>query len=63
MTQTIKTQVALIAQSLARVKKDVEGLVTFKEFAPVQKIVYGFVGLILVAVGSAIIGLVVMGVK
>lgn len=61
------TQIALIASDVNYIKGDVQEIkstlkssyVTTDQFEPVKKIVYGLVGLILVAVVGALLALVV----
>lgn len=65
-TKNENTTLALIKQDISYVKEDVRdikstlssGYVTYKEFEPVRKVVYGLVTLILLGVGGAILGLV-----
>jgi hypothetical protein len=60
------TQIAVMANDLGYVRKAVDNLndkidsnyVTKEMFAPIQKIVYGLVGLILIAVVGAIMTLI-----
>lgn len=62
-----ETQLAVIATDIGYIKKAMDKLdskvsshyVSKEEFEPVKKIVYGLVGLILVAVAGAILGLVI----
>lgn len=61
----LKTGIAEFKSEFKEEIKDIKNtvdknLVTKNEFAPVQKIVYGLVSLILVAVITAIIGLVII---
>ena len=63
-----ETTIALMAQDIRYIKEDVTEIklklekdyVTREEFEPIKKVVYGLIGLILVAVVSAIIGLVII---
>jgi len=55
----MKIELALLKQRVDDICKDIEGFVTLKEFAPIQRIVYGTVGLILTGVALAIIKLVI----
>jgi hypothetical protein len=62
------TKLAVIANDIAYMKNDIhdikanvqQGYVTKDEFEPIKKIVYGLVGLILVAVVGALLSLVVI---
>ena len=64
---TEKTDIAVIKSNMLDIKEDVRDIkekleknyVTQDQFEPVKKIVYGLVGLILVAVVGALIGLVI----
>ncbi len=51
----MKIELALLKQTVDTIVKDMEHLVTDKEFAPIQRIVYGFIGLILIAFGTAVV--------
>ncbi len=61
-------EAALIKKDLEYIKRQVDGInrriesnyITRVEFQPIQKLVYGMVGLILVSVVGALISLVVM---
>lgn len=63
-----ETTIALMAQDIKYIKEDVTEIklklekdyVTREEFEPIKKVVYGLIGLILVAVVSALIGLVII---
>jgi len=56
----IATKIDYIQRDVAEIKEKLEkDYVTRDEFDPVKKIVYGMVGLVLVAVVSALIALVV----
>lgn len=65
--QSDETQLALLQQDVAYIKTAVEKIdtkvsshyVSRDEFEPIKKIVYGLVGLILVAVVGALVSLVV----
>lgn len=67
-TGVTETKLAIIANDISYIKRDVadiktnveHGYVTKDEFEPVRKLVYGLVGIILVAVVGALVGLVVM---
>lgn len=67
--ESLETKVALIAKDISYMKDKVDDVdvklsshyVSKEEFEPVKKIVYGLVGLILVAVVGAVISLVVRG--
>jgi hypothetical protein len=52
-----------IEQEISEIKATMAGLeakfVTYAEFAPVKKVVYGLVGAVLIAVLGAVVGLVV----
>ena len=52
-----KTSIAVVCQKIADIKDDIKGFVTIERFTPVEKIVYGFVGLVLVAFAGALIAL------
>lgn len=62
------TRIPLICQSIVNISSDIkdinqkldEKFVTKTEFSPVKTVVYGLVGLILVAVVGALIGLVIL---
>ena len=55
----ISTKVDYISQAVGEIKHQLESeYITKAEFAPIQKIVYGMVGLILVGVIGALITLV-----
>ena len=58
-------EVTKISASMQNMEKDIAELkrdyITRKEFEPVQRIVYGLVGLVLVAVVTALVALVVSG--
>lgn len=66
--ETQATKLAVIANDIAYMKNDIhdiksnvaQGYVTKDEFEPIKKIVYGLVGLILVAVVGALLSLVVI---
>lgn len=69
-----ETVIAVMANDVARIKDDIKSLtvkidnmtgtfVTQKEFAPVRNIVFGLVTLIVIAVVTALIGLVVFPIK
>lgn len=66
-TSNERTDIAIIKNDVSYIKEDVKALrqnqeqnyVTKNEFEPVKKIVYGLVGLILVAVVGALVSLVV----
>lgn len=71
MTKTFnneKTSLALIAQDIKYIQRDVMDIkskiendyVTREEFDPIKKIIYGLVTLILTAVVGALVGLVVL---
>jgi tetrahydromethanopterin S-methyltransferase subunit B len=75
VSETMKTQVALIKKDVEYLKKSMDRLeevvnevkknteehfVTKSEFQPVRMIVYGLVGLILTAVAGSLIGLVII---
>lgn len=63
---SVQTQVAVIAERTINIAKDVSDIkstltqdyVTQDQFEPVKKIVYGLVGLILVAVVGAVLALI-----
>lgn len=65
---SLSIAIAKLVPTIERLERDVREMrqelkneyVTKSEFEPVQKIVYGLVGLILVAVISAIIGIVII---
>lgn len=65
---TLQTQVAVIAERTTTIAKDVSEIkstlekdyVTQDQFLPVQRVVYGLVGLIMVSVVGAILALVVV---
>ena len=58
----MSTTLSNVEKDISELKKDLrEQYVTRTEFEPVQRLVYGLVGLVLVAVVSALIGLVVIG--
>jgi len=65
--QSMETQIAVAIEQIGGVRKDINALsekidnnyVTKSEFEPVQKIVYGLVGMMLVTVVSALLLLVV----
>ena len=60
--EVIDTKLNFIMQSVKDIKQDLEkNYVTRMEFDPVKKIIYGLVGIILVAVVGAVIALVVKG--
>lgn len=67
MAQSDETKLELISQDLGYIKRDLADIkqlqqhnyVSKDEFEPVKKIVYGLVGLTLVAVVGALISLVV----
>lgn len=64
-----ETDIALIKQDISYMKDKLDGVdakisthyVSREEFEPIKKIVYGMVGLILVAVVGALVSLVVKG--
>lgn len=56
MTESEETRIALLEQRLDTIEKN---YVSKDQFDPTKRIVYGFVGLILTAVGLGIIALVV----
>ena len=66
---TTETKIALIQQDMGYVKDKLDSVdqkislhyVSREEFEPIKKIVYGMVGLILVAVVGALLSLVVKG--
>lgn len=66
--QTRSEGVAVIANDISYIKRDLTDIkakleanyVTHEEFEPIKKIVYGLVGLILVAVVTAVLTLVIM---
>lgn len=65
-TESENTQIALMANDLGYVRKSIDVLtdkidknyVTKDEFEPIRKLVYGMVGLILVAVVGAVMTLI-----
>lgn len=67
--QSEETDLALIKQDIGYIKRDVRTIkrrveanyVTRAEFEPIQKLVYGLVGLILVSVIGAVLGIVLIG--
>ena len=60
--EVIDTKLNFIMQSVKDIKQDLEkNYVTRMEFEPVKKVIYGLVGIILVAVVGAVIALVVKG--
>lgn len=59
MKETIATTIALIKQRMNRFREDLEDRVTKQEFYPVQKIVYGIVGLALTSLAVAIFNMVI----
>lgn len=67
ITETSETKVALMQQSIEFIKGEVTQInekldnkyVTKEEFAPVKKVVYGMVTIVLVAVFTAVVYLVV----
>jgi len=65
LQKTLATLVArqdLIRQDLADIKKALkEGYVTKEEFWPIRTLVYGFTGIILLAVIGALVAMVVTG--
>lgn len=69
MADNQNDNLAVIANDLTYIKRDIadikatvqHGYVTKEEFEPIKKIVYGLVGLILVAVVGAVVSLVVKG--
>lgn len=66
--ETQSTKLAVIANDISYMKSDIhdiksnvqQGYVTKDEFDPIKKIVYGLVGLILIAVVGALLSLVVV---
>ena len=68
-TESERTKIALIQQDISYMKDKLDGVdqkisthyVSREEFEPIKKIVYGMVGLILVAVVGALVSLVVKG--
>jgi hypothetical protein len=66
---TSDTKIALIQQDISYMKDKLDGVdakisthyVSREEFEPIKKIVYGMVGLVLVAVVGALVSLVVKG--
>lgn len=66
-TEHDQAELAVISNDISYIKRDVSdikktvqnGYVTKDQFEPIQRIVYGLVGLILVAVVGAVISLVV----
>lgn len=66
---TSETKIALIQQDISYMKDKLDNVdkkisihyVSREEFEPIKKIVYGMVGLVLVAVVGALISLVVKG--
>ena len=59
MSETIATKIALIKKDIFSLFEDVGKCVTKVEFAPVQKIVYGIVGLGLTALAIGLFKLVI----
>jgi tetrahydromethanopterin S-methyltransferase subunit G len=67
--ETSETKIALIQQDISYMKDKLDNVdqkisthyVSREEFEPIKKIVYGMVGLVLVAVVGALISLVVKG--
>ena len=60
--EVIDTKLNFIMQSVKDIKQDLEkNYVTRMEFDPVKKVIYGLIGIILVAVVGAVIALVVKG--
>jgi len=67
--QITKTQIAVMANDLQYIKSEIHDLkdlqqnsyVTKERFLPIEKIVYGLVVLILIAVVGALINLVIRG--
>ena len=66
---TVETSIALVQQDISYMKDKLDGVdqkisthyVSREEFEPIKKIVYGMVGLVLVAVVGALVSLVVKG--
>lgn len=66
-TDSIETQIAVVIEQVGGVRRDITALsdkidnnyVTKTEFEPVQKLVYGLVGLVLTTVVGALLLLVV----
>lgn len=67
MSENIELQLGVITEQLQRAREDIKNLdskidnnyVTKTEFEPVQKLVYGLVGLILTSVVGALLYLVI----
>lgn len=59
MAKTIRERLAWLEVTVGEICKDLTGTVSAKEFAPVQRIVYGFIGLVLIAFATAMIGLII----
>jgi hypothetical protein len=55
----ISNDIANIKQDIKELRSSDTGFITQERYAPVERLVYGFVGLVLVAVLMAIIALVV----
>lgn len=59
--EVIANDIAYIREDMHEIKATLKGsYVTKEEFEPIKKLVYGLVGLILVAVVGAVMGLVVI---
>ena len=60
MTEELKTKVAVIEVRVEGHAEALKSTVHKHQFDPVQKIVYGLAGMVLLAVGAAIVKLVVL---
>jgi len=54
-----ETILAIIELKIKNLIKKCDGFVTYNEFNPVRNIVYGFIGLVLVAFAGALITLII----
>ena len=60
--EVIDTKLNFIMQSVKDIKQDLEkNYVTRMEFEPIKKIIYGLIGVILLAVVGAMVALVIKG--
>ena len=57
--QSIRSDIAGMRADVQRLREDLSGFVPLIRYMPVEKVVYGLVGLVLIAVTTAVVSLVV----
>lgn len=62
-TWTNAAGIRSVRETVEHLRKECKRCVTTSDFQPVQRVVYGIVGLILIAVMTALVGLVLKGGK